>query len=133
MAKRTKKNQFHITIMTNDRNEIKANLMKQLYDAVKFGRLAYVDAADPNTQEVVPMLAIVGDMTDGKFDINNVFPIAYFISSEEESLSYLIPDGAGQYVSRRKADPELGVFDGLGEVIEAREEDGKAEEGSTEA
>ena len=97
MAKRTKRNQFVIPLLTNERTDVKANVMRSLYDSVKFGRLAYVDCVDPDTTEVIPMLALVGDMEGSNFDIQKVFPIAYFISSEEESLRYGIADGNGNY------------------------------------
>ena len=131
MAKRTKrikKNQFVIPLLTNERTDIKAGIMKSLYDAVKFGRLAYVDFVNPDMNQVIPMLALVEDQTGDSFDISKVFPIAYFISSEEESLSFGIADGNGNYIVR---DKNLGIFEGsnvdLGTVLE---EEGKASEGA---
>lgn len=116
MAKRTKRNQFVIPLLTNERTDVKANVMRSLYDAVKFGRLAYVDCVDPDTKEVIPMLALVGDMEGSNFDIQKVFPIARFIASEDESLSYGIANGEGQYITR---DKDLGVFEGTNKSIEA--------------
>ena len=102
--------------------------MKSLYDAVKFGRLAYADCVDPKTGTVVPMLAIVGDQESGSFDVSKVFPIAYFIESEEESLSYGIANGNGQYITRER---DLGIFDGTNTQLPTpQEEEGTAEEGA---
>ena len=66
------------------------------------------------------MLALVGDQTGDVFDVTKVFPIAYFISSEEEALSYGIANGAGQYITREK---DLGVFAGTNKQCEAEEVD----------
>jgi len=114
--KRMKKNEFVIPLLTNERTDVKATIMRSIYDATKFGRLAYVDCVDPDTKEVVPMLAMIGDMEGSEFDISKVFPIAYFIASEEESLRYGIANGNGQYITRER---DLGVFDGLGKQIDA--------------
>lgn len=133
--KRIKKNQFVIPLLTNERTEVKAGIMKSLYDAVKFGRLAYADCVDPDTKEVIPMLALVGDQAGDTFDVNKVFPIAFFISSEEESLRYGIANGAGQYITRER---DLGIFAGTNktldaEIVEEREGSREAEEGAAEA
>ena len=99
-TRNTKDKEIPIVLLTNDRNPAKANLMFGMYNAVKAGKLGYIDAMDPDTGQIVPMLMCIEMDKSGKFDVKNVFPIATLIRSEQESFKYWLPDGAGNYVKR---------------------------------
>jgi len=104
VAKRTKPKDIPIVILTNDRNPAKANLMFSLYNAVKAGKLGYMDGMDPDTGSIVPMLVGIEPSPDGKFEANNIYPLAILVRSEEESFKYWMPDGGGNYY-KRNGDP----------------------------
>jgi hypothetical protein len=85
-----------IPILSNEVTKFKLDILQAIYDSVVHGQLGYLDAKDPETGEIVPLLVGIEFNTDGTF---KPYPIAKFISGKDVFKDYLVPDGKGGYVS----------------------------------
>ncbi len=110
--------QIPIMILTNERTPFKAQQILMLYKAASIGQLAYVDALNPETGIIEPLLA--GLEPTGEGNQMRVYPLAKLISKIDELPAYLIPDGQGNYM-------DAGI--GNGKRTEPAPEEGTTSEG----
>lgn len=130
---KTIKPEDYLYILTNERTEMKANMLLMLYKAVSIGQLGYMDGMDPDSGEIVPLLVGFQPTENGKF---NVFPLARIFNKVDGIPHYLVPDGQGGYLDYRTDEQRLeppahesvGADRGDNPPVEAREEDRPAEE-----
>lgn len=121
---KTIKPEDYLYILTNERTDMKANMLLMMYKAMGLGQLGYMDGMDPDTGEIVPLLVGFQPDSTGKF---NVYPLARIFNKVDGIPHYLVPDGAGSYIDYRTPDQRYEPA----EAVEAREEDRTSEEVGT--
>lgn len=85
-----------IPVLTNEVTQFKLDILKAIYNSVVSGQLGYLDAKDPETGEIVPLLVGIEYSDKGTF---KPYPIAKFITGKDVFKNYLVPDGRGNYCS----------------------------------
>lgn len=119
--------QAPLVILSNERSPAKAEMLQMFYNAAKMGQIGLVDGMDPDTGEILPMLAGIA-MKDG--ELTGVFPLATLMQDINQIARILIPDGQGNYVSTNS---NLAESDNGSPEPEAEAEGGEAvEQGQAE-
>lgn len=81
-------------VLSNNPTELKIKTLEMLYDSIGYGQLAYMDAKDAETGEIIPLLIGLDPTDDGKFKL---FPLAELVMGNALQRKYLVPDGRGNY------------------------------------
>jgi hypothetical protein len=84
----------YVQILSNEPNELKLHTMEIIYNSINNGQLAYMDAKDPETGEIIPLLVGLDPTSNGKFKI---YPVAQLLIGASNLPKYLVPDGTGSY------------------------------------
>lgn len=83
-----------IPVLTNELTQFKIDTIRIIYSAIAKGELGYMDAKDPETGEIVPLLVGIEYTEGGNFI---PYPIARFINGKDVFKDYLVPNGSGEY------------------------------------
>jgi hypothetical protein len=103
----------YVQILSNDPNELKLHTMEIIYNSINNGQLAYMDAKDPGTGEIVPLLVGLDPTSNGKFKI---YPVAQLLIGVSNIPKYLVPNGAGEYYDTSDSD---GIISTVGDEEES--------------